>query len=89
MIFRCSLLLIVALRVKKRTFREMWIQQINAGTRQHGLPYNRFISGLDRANIKLNRKMLSELAINEPYSFKAVVSHVKNFITPPRGPGQV
>mmetsp|Transcript_37327 Transcript_37327/g.92291 ORF Transcript_37327/g.92291 Transcript_37327/m.92291 type:complete len:110 (-) Transcript_37327:47-376(-) len=62
---------------KKRDFRELWIQRINAGAREHGLKYSEFIHGLKEENINMNRKMLSELAMNEPYSFKALVDQVK------------
>jgi len=65
-------------RTKKRNFRKLWIQRVNAGVRQHGMSYSRFIRAapLD-ANIVLNRRMLSELASNEPFSFKSVVDVVK------------
>merc|ERR1739848_336304 len=64
-------------RRKKREFRRLWIQQINAATRQHGVIYSHFMHTLSKDNIKLDRKILSELAINEPYSFKALVDRVK------------
>merc|ERR1712039_253963 len=57
--------------------RKLWIQQINAATRQHGIIYSKFIHTLSEDNIKLDRKILSELAMNEPYSFKALVDRVK------------
>ncbi|MHA1597788.1 MAG: 50S ribosomal protein L20 [Alphaproteobacteria bacterium] len=60
-------------RAKKRTFRSLWIQRINAGARLHGLTYSRFMSGLGKAGIELDRKVLSELAISEPEAFKALV----------------
>ncbi len=60
-------------RVRKRNFRSLWIQRINAGTRQYGLTYGRFINGLDRAGIEVDRKVLSDLAIHEPEAFKALV----------------
>jgi len=60
-------------RTKKRQFRSLWIQRINAGARQHGLTYSRFMSGLGKAGIELDRKVLSELAISEPEAFKALV----------------
>ena len=59
-------------RVKKRNFRSLWIQRINAGARQHGLTYSRFMNGLGKAGIELDRKVLSELAISEPEAFKAL-----------------
>src|SRR6185369_10910723 len=56
-------------RNKKRAFRGLWIQRINAGVREHGLTYSQFINGIKRAGIELDRKMLSELAIHEPAAF--------------------
>ena len=64
-------------RVKKRDFRSLWIQRINAAVREHGLVYSQFIRGLKLAGIDLNRKMLSELAIHEPDTFKSVVLEAK------------
>jgi len=58
---------------KKRTFRALWIQRINAAVREHGLTYGRFIDGLGKAGVVVDRKVLSELAISEPASFKALV----------------
>ncbi|KAK2078889.1 hypothetical protein QBZ16_002579 [Prototheca wickerhamii] len=63
-------------RNKKRDMRALWIQQINAGARQYGVKYSSLMSGLSSQNINLNRKMLSELAQSEPYSFKALVDQV-------------
>ena len=60
-------------RVKKRNFRALWIQRINAAVREHGLTYSRFISGLAKAGIEMDRKVLSDLAIHEPAAFKALV----------------
>lgn len=60
-------------RVKKRTFRALWIQRINAAARDHGLTYGRFIDGLTKADIQVDRKVLSDLAIREPSAFKALV----------------
>ena len=60
-------------KVKKRTFRALWIQRINAAVREHGLTYSRFISGLAKAQIEVDRKVLSDLAIHEPAAFKALV----------------
>ena len=62
---------------KKRTFRALWIQRINAGVREFGLTYSRFIDGLNRAGIEIDRKVLSELAIHEPAAFKAIVEQAK------------
>jgi large subunit ribosomal protein L20 len=58
---------------KKRSFRALWIQRINAAVREHGLTYGRFIDGLGKAGVDVDRKVLSELAISEPASFKALV----------------
>ena len=62
---------------KKRNFRSLWIQRINAGCREYGITYSRFISGLSRAGIELDRKVLSDLAIHEPEAFKALVEQAK------------
>ncbi|KAG6505849.1 hypothetical protein ZIOFF_038215 [Zingiber officinale] len=60
-------------RNKKRDMRSLWIERINAGTRLHGVNYGNFMHGLLKENIQLNRKVLSELSMHEPYSFKALV----------------
>ena len=57
-------------RTRKGDFRSLWIQRINAATREHGLSYSRFMAGLKKAGISLNRKMLAELAIRDAASFK-------------------
>ena len=62
---------------KKRTFRALWIQRINAGVRQHGLSYSEFIGKVNAKGIELNRKTLADLAMNNPEAFKAVVDSVK------------
>ena len=64
-------------RQKKRNVRQLWIQQLNAGARQYDVSYSEFISGLKASNIELNRKVLADMAANEPYSFKSVVDVVK------------
>ncbi|MEN9774017.1 MAG: ribosomal protein [Pseudomonadota bacterium] len=64
-------------RTKKRVFRALWITRINAATREHGLSYSRFINGLHRASIALDRKVLAELAVNDKPSFAAIVERVK------------
>jgi len=64
-------------RVRKREFRKLWIIRINAAVRQRGMRYSEFIQGLAKANIALNRKMLSEMAIHDPESFDAVVEQVR------------
>jgi large subunit ribosomal protein L20 len=62
---------------RKRTFRALWIQRLNAAVRQFGLTYSRFIDGLGKAGITLDRKVLSDLAIREPAAFEAVVDKAK------------
>lgn len=64
-------------RQRKRQFRALWILRINAGCRMHGLTYSRFIHGLELANVKVDRKILSELAVNNPETFLAVVEQAK------------
>ena len=63
--------------MRKRDFRSLWIQRINAGVRQYGLTYSTFINGLNKLNIVIDRKMLSEMAIREPKSFEELVRTVK------------
>ncbi|KDR95534.1 LSU ribosomal protein L20P [Peptoclostridium litorale DSM 5388] len=67
----------VGRKLKKRDFRKLWITRINAGTRMHGLSYSKFISGLKLADININRKMLSEMAIHDPEGFKQLVDVAK------------
>ena len=62
---------------KKRTFRALWIQRINAGTRQYGMSYSQFMGKVQENGIELNRKVLADLAMNHPEAFKAVVDKVK------------
>ena len=62
---------------KKRTFRALWIQRLNAAVRMHGLTYSRFIDGLGKAGIEVDRKVLSELAIHEPAAFAAYVESAR------------
>jgi len=81
-------------KVKKRNYRKLWIERVNAGVRQHGMSYSRFVNGMQnldndsaddgsseddsaKVGILLNRKVLADLAANEPFSFKAVVDVVK------------
>ena len=64
-------------KAKKRTIRALWIQRLNAAVREMGLTYSRFIDGLNKAGIELDRKVLSELAITEPEAFKAIVEKAK------------
>eukprot|EP01036_Dinobryon_divergens_P030989 gene30989-40319_t len=67
----------VGRKLKKRDFRKLWIQRINAGSRMYGLPYNRLIGQLNKSAIILNRKVLADLAVTEPLSFKSVVEVAK------------
>ena len=62
---------------RKRTFRALWIQRINAAVREHGLTYGRFIDGLVKAEIAVDRKVLSDIAITEPAAFAALVAQSK------------
>lgn len=62
---------------RKRTFRQLWNARINAGARLHGTTYSRLIAGLKKANVTLDRKVLAELAVNEPKAFEAVVKAAK------------
>lgn len=61
----------------KRNFRSLWIQRINAGAREHGMSYSQFMGKVKASNIDLNRKVLADLAMNEPDAFKAVVEKIK------------
>jgi large subunit ribosomal protein L20 len=67
----------VGRKLKKRNFRALWIQRINAACRLHGLTYSRFISGLAKAGIELDRKVLSDLAVREPEAFKALAEQAQ------------
>ena len=62
---------------KKRNFRSLWIQRINAGARQHGMSYSQFMGMVNKSGIELNRKVLADLAMNHPDAFKAVVDSLK------------
>src|SRR5438067_13567388 len=64
-------------RQKKRDFRGLWIQRINAAVREHGITYSRFIAGLKAANIDLDRKVLAAIAFDDPAAFAAIVEQVK------------
>ncbi|MGV4438675.1 50S ribosomal protein L20 [Ornithobacterium rhinotracheale] len=64
-------------RQKKRNFRALWIQRINAGARKHGMSYSKFMGALKSNNIELNRKVLADLAMNHPEAFKAIVDKIK------------
>ncbi len=67
----------VGRKLKKRQFRSLWIQRINAGARQHGMSYSQFMGKCSKAGIGLNRKVLADLALNHPAAFKSVVDQVK------------
>ncbi len=67
-------------RVKKRTYRRLWITRINAACRQRGLRYSEFIHGLQKAEIELDRKSLSEIAICDPAGFDVIVESVKEVL---------
>lgn len=62
---------------RKRTFRALWIQRLNAAAREHGLTYSRLIDGLGKAGIEVDRKVLSDIAIREPEAFAAIVARAK------------
>jgi large subunit ribosomal protein L20 len=62
---------------KKRNFRSLWIARINAGARMHGMSYSQFMGAINKSGIELNRKVLADLAMNNPGAFKAVVEAIK------------
>jgi large subunit ribosomal protein L20 len=64
-------------KAKKRTFRQLWIARINAAARINGLSYSKFMNGLKKSSITLNRKMLAEMAVNDPAAFAALAEKVK------------
>ena len=68
---------------RKRNFRALWIQRINAAVREHGLTYGRFINGLTNLGIAVDRKVLSDIAINDPAGFKALVDKAANAASSP------
>ena len=65
-------------RAKKREFRSLWIQRINAGVRLEGLTYSKFIHGLNKSKIKMDRKVLADIAYNEPEVFRSIVKKVQS-----------
>ena len=67
----------ISRRLIKRDYRKLWIRRINAGCRENGISYSVFMNGLKKAGITINRKMLSELAINDPKAFKGLVDTAK------------
>jgi large subunit ribosomal protein L20 len=64
-------------RTKKRVFRQLWIARINAASREAGVSYSRFMAGLKKANIGIDRKVLADMAVNDPAAFGSVVAKVK------------
>ena len=64
-------------RVKKRNFRSLWIQRINAAAREHGMTYSQFMDGIHKAQIEVDRKVLADLAVREPEAFKALVDQAQ------------
>jgi large subunit ribosomal protein L20 len=73
-------------RNKKRNFRALWVQRINAGAREQGLTYSQFINGLKHAGILLDRKVLADLAMREPEAFKAIVAQARASLPKPAAP---
>ena len=67
-------------RARKRDFRALWIQRINAGARLHGMTYSRFMDGLNKAGIEVDRKILSDLATHQPEAFEELVGHAEKAI---------
>jgi large subunit ribosomal protein L20 len=67
----------VGRKLKKRDYRTLWIARINAAVRAEGMNYSTFINKLSKANVPLNRKVLADLAMNEPATFKSILTHVK------------
>jgi large subunit ribosomal protein L20 len=70
-------------RYRKRDFRRLWISRINAASRTFGLPYNRLIEGLTKAGVEVDRKILAELAVNDPEAFKSIVELARQHQTAP------
>src|SRR5919199_642406 len=64
-------------KAKKRTFRRLWITRINAAARAHGLSYNQFVNGCNKAGIELDRKVLADLAVSDPVAFAAIAAQAK------------
>ena len=64
-------------KVRKRNFRALWIQRINAATREHGLTYGRFIDGLNKAGIVVDRKVMADIAVRDPAGFKSLVEQAR------------
>lgn len=66
-------------KMKKRDARKLWIVKLNAGAREYGLPYNKLVRGLAEAKVEVNRKVLADMAVNEPLSFRALAEVAKVF----------
>lgn len=67
-------------RARKRNFRQLWIARINAAAREHGLPYNQLMHGLAQAGVEVDRKILAELAVNDPAAFAQLVATARPFV---------
>lgn len=67
-------------RARKRSFRRLWIARINAAAREHGLPYNQLMHGLAQAGVEVDRKILAELAVNDPAAFAQLVATARPFV---------
>lgn len=76
-VMKSSMYAYVGRKNKKRDFRSLWITRINAAARMNGISYSKFISGLKRANININRKMLAEMAVSDAKGFAALVEKIK------------
>lgn len=70
-------------KVRKRNFRSLWIQRINAGARQHGMTYSQFMNGVKQVGVELDRKILADLAVREPEAFKALVDQAQDALNTP------
>jgi large subunit ribosomal protein L20 len=70
-------------RAKKREFRALWIQRINAAARTHGLSYSRLIEGLTKSGVEIDRKMLANLAVNDPHAFGVIAEQAKTTLAVP------
>ncbi|MFC4352979.1 50S ribosomal protein L20 [Fodinicurvata halophila] len=68
-------------RVRKRNFRSLWIQRINAGAREHGLSYSQFMNGMRKAGIELDRKVLADIAVREPEAFKSLAEQAQSALS--------
>tara|TARA_B110000263_G_C14944697_1_gene345251 strand:- start:226 stop:582 length:357 start_codon:yes stop_codon:yes gene_type:complete len=68
-------------KTKKREFRSLWIQRINAGVRAEGITYAKFINGLNKSGIKLDRKVLADIAYNDPQAFKTIIKKVQSSLS--------